>query len=389
MDSKYARSLFDTYAGAVAFVAVESPDGTAGIGTAFHVGEGVFVTARHVVDGNTIVELATTHGSSTDLVGDAAIGARTFRHDSDGTEHPIYDCRPRALSVKDGPFFHKDPTVDVAVFRVESVDPYMPWIPLGGHLDDWVGANDFILSEAIVLGYPPISQTTEPILVAARAEVNASVDLRTAPHVHFILSATPRGGFSGGPAILEGEAVLGMVTDSLTENYKPSELGFFAVVSVEPIYVCLAAHKMLPLCQAEIWDGLWNFEDVDSFGEVQGKGENRAMRIVGSVGIFDDGRTVYIRIICDGNVELLQKLTALARGIEPSRYEEIRSGMFKLHIEAAIASARNVAAKLVDGSSELFKEAGYEALSKSGCHSSFTGDFFRGPATVDDGTLPF
>lgn len=32
------------------------------------------------------------------------------------------------------------------------------------------------------------------------------------------------------------------------------------------------------------------------------------MRIVGSVGIFDDGRTVYIRIICDGNVALLQRM---------------------------------------------------------------------------------
>lgn len=59
--------------------------------------------------------------------------------------------------------------------------PIMPWIPPGGHLDDWLEAKDFILSEAILLGDPQISQTTESILVAARAEVNASVDLRTAP----------------------------------------------------------------------------------------------------------------------------------------------------------------------------------------------------------------
>jgi hypothetical protein len=50
----------------MAYIAVEHPDGTSGIGSAFHVGEGVFVTARHVVDGLRIREIATTERSYID-----------------------------------------------------------------------------------------------------------------------------------------------------------------------------------------------------------------------------------------------------------------------------------------------------------------------------------
>ena len=73
-----------------------------------------------------------------------------------------------------------------------------PWVPFGNHLDDWLGSDDFVLAGAVLLGYPPIPFATAPYLVAARAEVNAQVDLRGSQHVHFVLSATPRGGFSGG-----------------------------------------------------------------------------------------------------------------------------------------------------------------------------------------------
>jgi hypothetical protein len=104
--------------------------------------------------------------------------------------------------------------------------------------------------------------TKAPHLVAARAEVNAQVVLRGEKHVHFILSAMPRGGFSGGLAVAEDEYVLGVITSSLLTNQKESELGFFAVLSVEPIFVCLSEHKMLPACQAEGWDGLWNLDKV-------------------------------------------------------------------------------------------------------------------------------
>jgi len=60
----FEKSQFhETYiraAGAVAYVAVVDSKGDEGIGSCFHIGNGIFVTARHVVEGLTIKEVATT-----------------------------------------------------------------------------------------------------------------------------------------------------------------------------------------------------------------------------------------------------------------------------------------------------------------------------------------
>ena len=63
------HDLFIKYGPALAYVAVRDGDGHDSIGAAFHVGEGVFLTARHVVEGKTIVEVATTQGGYVPLTG--------------------------------------------------------------------------------------------------------------------------------------------------------------------------------------------------------------------------------------------------------------------------------------------------------------------------------
>jgi hypothetical protein len=60
MDRVVARRLYAQNASSVAYVDVELPNGSRSIGSAFHLGEGVFVTARHVVEGNRIVEVCAT-----------------------------------------------------------------------------------------------------------------------------------------------------------------------------------------------------------------------------------------------------------------------------------------------------------------------------------------
>jgi hypothetical protein len=57
------RALFNIFAPSVAYVAVENKSGEQGIGTCFHIGENVFITARHVVENHKITKIATTVGS--------------------------------------------------------------------------------------------------------------------------------------------------------------------------------------------------------------------------------------------------------------------------------------------------------------------------------------
>lgn len=230
------RQVYESFAAGVAFVAVEDAEKTQSIGSAFHVGEGVFVTARHVVENKEIISIETTE--------------LTLRPIPDGKgAHEIVHHPSRGKVVR-GPLFHPNEHIDVAVLVVEGIDA--PVIPLGGHLDDWLG-TELVLCPALVLGYPPIPFAKEPILVAATGEVNAIVDKYTGGHPHFILSTMARGGFSGGLAMTDFGCALGVITESLGQADKPAELGYLSVLSVEPIYVCLAHHKIMPPVMHAEW----------------------------------------------------------------------------------------------------------------------------------------
>jgi hypothetical protein len=238
---------------------VSELDGDEGIGAAFHVGDGVFVTARHIVENRAVKEVRLTDP-------DLFYRSKLYPKEENGS-YTIDANSPRmcldihgGLRITAGPFYHADPLIDVAVFRVDGMSPNAHFIPLGDHLDDWIGKSDFVLSRALALGYPPVPFTLEPVLVAATSDVNAVVDLRTGPRqqLHFILSATPRGGFSGGVAFSEYGFALGVITQSLTQDHAAAELGFFATTSIEAIYVCLQECGLLPTCQKEGWDGFWD-----------------------------------------------------------------------------------------------------------------------------------
>ncbi|MFQ6329651.1 serine protease [Nocardia sp. CWNU-33] len=277
MHTSTARELFDQYWETMAYVWVEYPDGTEGMGSAFHVGEGVFVTARHVVEGNRIVEVGKPE----------RLPSRSW-NDNDVDR----------LRITRGPHFPDNPDVDLAVFRADLlgvqgqvIDRPLPWIALGGHLDDFIGLHDFVLNDAIVLGFPPIPMTRYPVLVAARAEVNAVIDLRDSAHVHFVLSTMPRGGFSGGPAILSDGSLLGVVTRSLVANSSSEELGYLSVLAVEPVYECLARHRMLPTCQVKELPEIAELVHTDTVHLI---GPTRL--VSASVEIFDDGNTQAITI---------------------------------------------------------------------------------------------
>jgi hypothetical protein len=237
----WAQSQFVSFRAAVAYLVTTAGDEES-VGTAFHVGDGVLVTARHVVEGRSIKEIGFGDDSA---VSQQILRTGRFKTQTHG-----------AVSVLAGPCFHSNPLVDVACLKVNPVPRCA--IPLGGHLDDWLGQYDLVLHRTLLLGYPPIPLTTSPTLVASVGEVNALVDLYVGcKHPHFIISTMARGGTSGAPALVaynelnvgDGTAVLGIVTQSLTRDDHQPEIGYLAVLSVEPIYDCLEQHGMLPPAQ--------------------------------------------------------------------------------------------------------------------------------------------
>lgn len=290
MDTARATELLKRLGPSVAFVEVENADGDVAMGSAFHVGDGVFVTASHVLRDMRVLSVATTTTGYVPYREGHGEPPRTMLHDGDKAR-PVHHVRPRPLVIDRGPYHHPDPRVDLAVFGVEAVDEHQPVLRLGDHLDDWLGDIDFVLSGVVLLGYPAIPMTERPSLFAVRAEVNAVIDRYDAPYVHFIVGSLPRGGFSGGPAVSEFGQVLGVIVQSLLRDGGPPESGYVTVLGVEAIYGLLADHRMLPPEQSEGWDGFWNHQEA-AYGEVGEDPTGLADRVFTShaeVGVFDDG----------------------------------------------------------------------------------------------------
>jgi hypothetical protein len=326
------------------YIAVKNAQGDESIGSAFHVGEGIFVTARHVVEGATIVDVKPTYELRLPLkeinpeYTDEAIKSMTDTHGHAPTS-PVFQS---SLRITKGPFFHSNTEIDVAVFATEGLHPKTPHVLLGSHLDDWVYRTAFVLSEVLVLGYPPIPLTREPFLIASRAEVNAIVTIPPSPKLHFIVSAMPRGGFSGGLALSEYDFALGLISSSLTKDHKAAELGFMAVISIEPIYECLALHKLLPECQKAGWDDFWNTENWDFVVETpDGPGVSE---LKADVSLHDDGKKVYVGLYCREPTAMTRCLEQVARAAGEKQKEVIRTN--DMHARITFEGAHDEAVML-------------------------------------------
>ncbi|WP_405672465.1 serine protease [Streptomyces canus] len=252
--SKPARSpqlpFYTLYSPCLLCVETQDVNGELGIGTAFHIGDGYLVTARHVIEGRQLTNLIPA---------------------SDGT-----------VSLDSAEvIFPSDPDVDLAVIKTDfSLDYYMNavniWgrddvrkvdhIQIGGHLDDWID-NGLILMKVVAFGYPPIPTSPGPQLVAVRGEVNSIVDPYVGSrHPLFIISPMARGGFSGGPVLTEDGWLLGVVTSSLLTNHSAPELGYGAALTVEPLWDLLYENRIFPASNAdmmfELRDG-WGLNEED------------------------------------------------------------------------------------------------------------------------------
>jgi S1-C subfamily serine protease len=238
------RRLYDKYKACVVRIAVRTPNGELMNGAGFHIGNGVIVTAKHVLEENEIIGLHPHQYAARKVNVDEVVLA---------PEHNIDLAFMRTN-------FNLEHYLTKAIFmgtrgrdRKRNADK-TDFIPVGGHLDDWIG-DEFVLSRVLALGFPRVPFTTEPVLLAYAGEVIGIVDAIDGTHPYFLLSPVARGGFSGGPVISEWDFLLGVVTHAYVEGDKPIETGFSSCVTVEPLLNLLALHGVRPPDMPdEIWD---------------------------------------------------------------------------------------------------------------------------------------
>lgn len=240
------RDVYLKAKGAIAYVVVETREGDESIGTAFHIGDGYFVTAKHVVEGNQIRELSITQ----------PLRASTGYHNN----HLSEDIRPRTLKIAGDPIL-ADGDVDVAVLRVETAES-IPAIRLSSTDDIYQNEDVLLLSPVICVGYPPIPLTTHPFQVAVDGKINALVKVRGSRYLTYVISATSRGGFSGGPVIDESGIAIGLVTESLVRDNHPVEAGFFTCLSISAAASLALESGWSPDCSIF-------YEDIDSLAWVK------------------------------------------------------------------------------------------------------------------------
>lgn len=251
------RDTFEKFRGAMAYIEVVKPNGDIGIGSAFHIGDGILVTARHVVENCEITKIGTTE--SYNLPDE---NGNVYIHNVEGSFRSVV---PHDLSIESGPYYHPDSSIDLAVLITKPNDCKTAY--LGLYVDDWIYNADFLLKKTVLMGYPPIPFSKEPALFVASAEINAIINKYIGKHIHYIVSAIPRGGFSGGLCLLDNY-VLGLIVESLTSDNKDTELGFMSVLSLEPIYKLLIHHNIYPVEQIEHY---FKSEEREKFKEAWGR----------------------------------------------------------------------------------------------------------------------
>jgi hypothetical protein len=274
------QKLYHENRRSIAYITVETVDGSESIGTTFHIGQGYFVTAKHVVQGNKIIEVGITQPLSPV---------------KDYHALPLSDSeRPRVLKIISEPIFAKSNIDDVAVFQVEQYES-IPAIQLDSIHDIHQSEDRALLSNVLCIGYPPIPLTIHPFQVAVDATVSALINIRGSNYLSYVVSATARGGFSGGPIINSEGKAIGLVTESLVRDNNAVETGFMACLSI-------AAVADLALSCGWNPDEREYYQDIESLASIKLALPNTAklnphahdMKIY----VYDDDRDVFIEISC-------------------------------------------------------------------------------------------
>ncbi len=325
-------------AGAVAFVAVETADGQPGLGSCFHIGDGIFITARHVVDDVTIKEIATTKS------------ARLAEEAGGGT------VAPRYLGIVDGPHYGDD-DLDIAVFKVDLTGAALPKIAVSGHVEYDLDEHDLILSDLVIIGYPRVPMTTVPVQVATIGQINAVARLWHSRASRFIASTMARGGFSGGVALDRDGRAIALVTESLGEGGSLVETGYTSLLSISTA-VDLAVEKY-GFSVHGTGPGRYDREMLVGFRFQRPETQTLSSYAYDAeVFVYDDDRDVFVQFTCDSE-EALEAAIAAFAAVAPLCPEEEGAPDKGIFLPAANPSARLLVAA-AEAARDTLVAAGYK-----------------------------
>lgn len=248
--------IFARYRPSLVKIVVVNEGDDIDIGTGFHIGDGYIATARHVVVGHKKVEVLTEQ-FATNCSPAEAIKLR---------EAGALEADPDALArlTIEKTVAHVD--ADVAVLKTNfNLEFYMTSFlhtivnPVDGTVcertdnleiaqvtDELLTNAHSVLCPVVLMGYPRVPRANGAFLLGMNADINAVVPRYDAKNLHFILSSTARGGFSGGPVIDYYGRVIGITTESLVRDNLPKENGFAAAVSAEPLLDLLFDNAIYP-----------------------------------------------------------------------------------------------------------------------------------------------
>ena len=271
------RSTYHKYRRSVAYVAVKNSAGEESIGSAFHIGQGFFVTAKHVLEKKKLVEICITQ----------PLRVLEELHGNLLAEQE----RPVLLTLSSAPVFAEE-GIDIAIFQAKNYEG-IPSIPLCSINDVNRTEDQALLTHVLCIGYPPIPLTTHPFQVAVNATINALVRVRASDYLTYVLSSTARGGFSGGPVINEKEEAFAIATESLVINDKGAESGFMACLS------CDAAVDLAIKCGWNA-DSAGYYRDIESLVSIKMALPNTTKLnphlYDAQIYVYDDDRDVFLDI---------------------------------------------------------------------------------------------
>lgn len=151
-------------------------------------------------------------------------------------------------------------------------------------------------------------------------QINAVVRVHHSKVLHFIASATARGGFSGGVALDKFGMALALVTESLGTRDTPVETGYMSLLSIEPA-VDLAAEKF-GFSTHGTYPG--RYSDTLFAAKFSDPNSQSLSSFIydASLYVYDDDRDVFVEFNCTDEA-LLTEALATFNAITPLRRQQV------------------------------------------------------------------